>query len=192
MLQIVIVIADQMHSGKSTIAKHLEAKYGFERFALAYTIKEMTVALLLECGYSHKDAIDRCFGDKKELPIEILSTPQNPITARRVLQYTGTEYRDALFDPEVWLRILENKAKDKNKICIDDVRYVHEIEFFQKQGHEVKVIRVIRPDLSPLDFSLQHASEGGLVGFAADATLVNDDTIENLQQKVDREMEKFF
>ena len=58
-----------MGSGKSTIARHLEERHGFEIVSFATPIKYMTSGLLDAIGMNAEEVRARVYGDRKEEPI---------------------------------------------------------------------------------------------------------------------------
>lgn len=175
-------------SGKTTVAKAMrEMDSNLETISFATPLKEMVKCLFLSMGATEAEATALLYDDDlKNRPIPQLG--DGTITPRRLLQTLGTEWRN-MVDPDLWVNIALQKActlvEEGKNICIDDVRFPHEITCFQKgyfTGHEVIHLNIDRPGNSK---GLgQHASEAGLAGVTPDFQMFNDGTIEELKFKV--------
>ena len=110
------------------------------------------------------------------------------MTPRRLMQTLGTEWRN-MIDPDLWVNIALQKVcslvEQEKNICIDDVRFPHEVACFRKgyfTGYEVVHLNIDRPGNNK--GVGQHASEAGLVGVTPDLELLNAGTVEELVAKV--------
>jgi hypothetical protein len=106
------------------------------------------------------------------------------MTPRQILQLLGTEGIRALFGGDHFVKLMKTRVDQAIKeghhmVIMTDVRFEEEAQFILSQGGEV--IEVIRPSLESTD---QHASEQPLPRELISTTIVNDGTIEELQQKV--------
>ena len=80
------------------------------------------------------------------------------------------------------MKRLEEKLKGHDRVVIDDVRFLNEVEMIRRLGG--RVIRIDRP--GPNENT--HASENELNDFDGwDGVIVNDGTLEDLAERV-REM----
>lgn len=109
---VIIGIHGKMHSGKTTAANYLIDCHGYVRMSFGDTLKE---------------AANMIFN----IPMTELYSEKKSKYTRDVLQKLGTECCRAL-DPDVWVKALErkllerNKIDHKSKIVIDDVRFKNE------------------------------------------------------------------
>jgi hypothetical protein len=102
---------------------------------------------------------------------------------RTLLQWWGTEFRRSI-NPDYWVqRLTKRLAEEKPEIAlITDVRFLNEVQFCQKYG---EAIRIVRPGLIR-DTSLTpaHISESALANFHGwDDVIVNDSTLESLRAR---------
>lgn len=103
-----------------------------------------------------------------------------------ILQFWGTEFRRRLFNWNYWV----DKVKDvisqapERDYIIPDTRFKNEAEFIKSAGGEVW--KIIRPDYNNFDRNSSHKSEVDLDDWVFDVEIVNDGTIEDLYNKVDK------
>ncbi len=114
-----------MHSGKTTISKHLIEKHAFRRHSFAGPLK----ADLAHMGFS-ATAIE-----------------QKPAWMRSLMQAYGQARRAE--DPNHWSGIMEHVlAEEFGNIVIDDMRFPNEYEMLRKLGERpeimVQLVRVMR------------------------------------------------
>lgn len=162
-------------SGKDEIAKHLVAKHGFVRVAFADAMREDLLRLnpfVTESGLKLAGAVELHGWDtaKREYP-EI----------RRLLQVYGTEIGRETFGEQCWILRAESKIDEAihngSRVVVTDVRFKNEV----RRIHEwlgSHIWHVERPGHGPIN---AHASEQLDYAAIADATIMNDSTIENLQ-----------
>lgn len=117
-----IAFAGPMCSGKTFCAKYLERQYGFQRYALADSIKTLAYTYFATNGKTDND--------------------------RRVYQHIGASFRQ--IDPDVWIKTTLTKVDNAIKfnpnanIVVDDVRYVNEANIFAENGFAI--IKLTVPD----------------------------------------------
>lgn len=163
-------------SGKDTAAAALIAD-GYQRMAFADGVRELALAVdpLLESGPT------------EVWPSEFVAivgwhkAKQDP-SIRRLLQNIGKGVRD-IVGPQAWVDALDRRWRDAGRpdVVVTDVRYPNEAAWVKARGGVV--IRVDRPGVGPVN---GHESETLVGAIAADATVVNDGTPEELQAKVAR------
>jgi len=136
--------------------------------------------LLEFSGYSPLEIDDALFGEGKSKEFKIYGIGQG-ITHRELLQKTGTEYRQLLGLPNLWVDITVGiLAKDIGSefICvIDDWRFIEEYESISKFATEndIKVHTVcIRNAKAEAKYKSEHSSEGGLTNFKFDHIFWNN------------------
>lgn len=175
-------------SGKTTVARAMqELDPNLEIISFATPLKEMVKCLFQSMGMTSDIAGALTYdSDLKDLPI--LGLGDGTITPRRLMQTLGTEWRN-MIDPDLWVNIalgkVANLGEQGKNICIDDVRFPHEVACLRRgyfTSYEVIHLNVDRPGNSK---GLgQHASEAGLAGVTPDFQMFNDGTIEELKFKV--------
>ena len=159
-------------SGKTTAAKHLVNRHGFERVRFAGPLKDMMRAL----GLSDRE-ID---GDRKELPCDLLCGK----TPRWAMQSIGTEWGRQLIGADLWIRAWQaavDRLPAVVPVVVDDCRFPNEAAAIRAAGGFL--VAVERPGLS----AGQHVSEGQDLGPAV-ATVRNTGTVRELLAAVDVEM----
>lgn len=166
-------------SGKSTAAAALEG-IGYERLPFAGPLKRMVRSLLLDLGQSEEE-VERAMTSEKEEPCILL----NSVTPRRMMQTLGTDWGRQMIAADLWVRAWKGRALstlgDGCSIVVDDLRFWDEAQVVKDFGGVV--VRVLRPDGASSSFS-GHASEGGLEFWPFDHTIVNDGSIDDLQQQI--------
>ena len=119
----IIGIVGPKNSGKSEAAKYIANSKGYTVKSIATPIKQ----ILSIIGIPNKNL----FGtneDKNEL------LPGFNTTARKLLQYTGTEFgRDSLHK-DVWIDILIKNLDPNTSYVIDDVRFINEAKKIKALG----------------------------------------------------------
>jgi hypothetical protein len=71
-------------------------------------------------------------------------------------------------------------------VVIPDVRFQHEVDIIKSIGGSMW--KVVRPSLNNVDL---HPSETEMEKIVPDLTIINDNTIENLYNKIENECFKF-
>lgn len=170
----VIAFTGYLQSGKTNVAaKYLIDNYDFERLRFAGPLKAMMYAL----GLTEREVE----GDLKEQPCELLDGK----TPRYAMQTIGTEWGRQLISPNIWTNVLQRNAKailNKNGlVVIDDCRFFNEAVTIWDLTPDSLVIRILRPGHEP---NTTHASEAQ--NFTVDVEIINDGTIEEFEQKLDR------
>lgn len=95
------------------------------------------------------------------------------ISPRQAYQHFGTELCRNMLDENIWV-ILSNKQKDK--ICISDVRFPNECEGLINNGHDV--IRINRKSAKPVNI---HESESYIKTMKITAEYDNDGSLYDLE-----------
>jgi dephospho-CoA kinase len=175
-----IALTGKLRSGKDTLANHLYIKYGFSTAAFGDALKKNAHATFPW--------------------VSEFSKP------RALYQAYGQLMRQV--DSEVWIKHAEravsgaidfnvNTGADKVGVVITDLRQPNEYEWARANGFTI--IRVTAPDEDRLfraklagdDFNeadLEHETESHIDGFAVDAEIINNGTIDDLKRKVDEIM----
>jgi hypothetical protein len=170
-----IGIHGKPRAGKDTIASVLINEYGFLRYGPSVPVKATTAAMFnIPVEYLNDDNMKDKFNSFWGL------------TYRQMAQKVGKECSRDIFGEDFWMRHVEymlNHALPKynNGVVLADIRYENEVHWVRKQGGRVWFVeRKDRPTVS----NEQHAAEQGLSDNLADMILLNNGTIEELQQSV--------
>src|SRR6056297_526802 len=208
----IIGFAGKAASGKTTAAKHLQARLGdnIQVLPMASMLRREVEAFLRQVGAADKGAL--LYGDqqdklthfeinedraRQECPAwdgfvaenrDIQQHPgQTTLSVRRILQWWGTEYRRAQ-DPDYWTKAWEAalaELPDRNAhILVDDVRFRNEVDAVQRNGGVL--IRVERPGFNGAN---DHSSENCLDDFNSwNMILRNDGSLEQFLHQVENKV----
>jgi dephospho-CoA kinase len=176
-------------SGKSKVAAYLALMYNGVTRSFATPLKQIAISF----GFTESQ-IYGTQEQKKEIN-ELWN-----ISGREFMQKLGTEvFRESVpqIMPELhnpWRRIMEAKAQrlinDGTFVIVDDVRFIDEaILITQLKGILIRIVRDEQPtDKQPTNDKQikQHASEQQ--EFAVNFTIVNNGTLDELYDQVDKIM----
>lgn len=167
-----VLVHGLKESGKSTLADHLCAKYGYVRVKMAGPLKNMLRSLLRDAGVDDDKIEDYVEGDLKEVPIPSMSNR----TARQLMQTLGDEWRKMQAD-DFWVNIAEGKIKqlhaEGKRVIIDDIRYVVEFCRFAVFSPLNLVITRGPKHFEPIE-ETRHPGERGLPVSMFHAHFAND------------------
>lgn len=156
-------------AGKDSVAKMLQAAYGYRADSFAAPIYAALAAMF---GVSVQALQDR---ELKEAPWPALLGH----TPRHLLQTLGTEYGRDMIDRDIWLLLADQRRKATGRpTVISDVRFENEAAFIRKSGG--LLIHVKRDT----DQVHQHISESALDRDLAEITLDNDGTLHELRAQI--------
>mgnify|MGYP002507813318 CR=1 FL=1 len=174
----IIAITGLKRSGKNTLGSYIRDTYGFQEYAFAKPIKEVTSLLFgwtQEYMEEHKEEIDEVWG----------------VSPRQVMQYFGTEdfqYNFPKAFPEFekrvgrtfWVKKFEQLLQQNGdtNFVITDFRFPHEQEILSK--YNAVTIKVINPAIKATDL---HESESYIQKMKCDYNIMNDGTKEDLYEK---------
>ena len=172
----IIAISGYKGSGKTTAARYIAEKYGYEEYALATPLK---LALYVMFGFT-QDQLD---GDKKE---EV--DHRYAITPRQMLQTLGTEWGQytlsevsqtfkTVIGREIWVkRFYYMMWKPGKNYVISDIRFAHEIEAL-REIDDVKSVMIAGGQAG--DY---HESESRNI--LADVVIYNDGSVMDLFESI--------
>ena len=171
---VLIGLAGYAGTGKDTVRAMLE-ETGFTGFAFADPIRGMLRELLTSSGISDHYMDLRDF---KEMAI-----PELGMSYRHLAQTLGTEWGRSQA-PDFWLRIAkayldEQADSGRTHFVVSDVRFANEAQWVRDHGGVIW--RVERPEAVPVR---AHVSECELYHFAADVTLHNTGSLQDLRRTV--------
>lgn len=171
----IIAITGLKQSGKSTVAKYLNEKYGFIRInfkdALLHELKEFFPDLLAAEAKFHACTVDELLEKK-------------PGHIRQLLQNFGTELRRGEHK-DYWVKKWVDSVQKVKRVVVDDCRFLNEaeaIKFF-----EGNIVRVIRIGQEATD---NHSSETEMSRIIPDYVLVAEEgSPESLYAQIDKIVE---
>lgn len=185
--------------GKDTVGQYLVDNYGFTRMGFADKLKE-AVANLFNIKF---EQVDHFKSVKVQCTVyEDIETDDefkaggyyewSGYTWREFLQRFGTEMGRYTFGTNFWVDLWESqytalsvmKPDEFRRVVVTDVRFENEAaRILSSSGF---IAEVIRSGHSPDG----HASEAGLDEDLIDDLIINNGTVEELYQSVDRLMER--
>lgn len=157
-------------SGKDTAAAFLQAHIGGYRYAFADPLRAM-----LHAGFGI-DMNDPYWQERKEEPV-----PAFGVSPRKMMQTLGTEWGRKCVNEDVWLLLAKNQLYMRGPgMILTDVRFENEAAWVRKMnGVVIHVKRDAVPKVAA------HESESGVhVAELTDQLLMNDGTLEDLQQQI--------
>lgn len=157
-------------SGKDTVASFILAARGGYIYSFADPIR----AMLLPLGVDMRDPY---WLARKEEDIPAINA-----SPRRLMQTLGTEWGRSLIHPELWLTLATQRLINAGPgMIVSDVRFENEAEWVRsKRG---RIIHIERPDAQAV---AEHASEAGVERRPEDIYILNNESLDDLQQKVRR------
>jgi len=182
----IIGLSGYKRSGKDLVAAYLVKEHGFERKAFADPLKR-SVAALFNIPFSDVDRfkIDQTVDVTLAIHVhsgEYEAPPFSQMSFRELLQRYGTEAHREIFGMDFWLEytLPLGGYYPGRAIVVSDVRFENEANRIKELGGFVWFID--RPSVFPgADL---HASE--TFDFDEDLVVVNDGTIEELYEEVEK------
>ena len=158
---ILISLSGKKHSGKTTVAELISKHVNHDCEIVGW-------------ADALKDEVCKATGVSR---IELEIKKEN---FRLILQGWGTDFRRKQ-DPNYWIKPVSNRmlSCDKSLFIVHDTRFTNELQYIKDVGGYC--VRVVRPSDSQRD---NHASETELDGNTFDRVIVNNGTLEKLEQKV--------
>jgi len=185
---LLVGVTGEMRHGKSTLTAELVRRYGFVEYAFAQPLKH-------GCAVLFDFTDEQLYGEQKEQV-----DARWGITPRKVLQTVGTDlFRNLLhlYVPALRLKHtlwIENFIRwqslhKTSNVVVSDVRFVDECEIIHQMNGTV--VRIVRPSLSNrTDQKHAHASETAISMLPVDHTIVNDSSLDMLNEKIKECVEK--
>jgi len=165
-------VSGYARSGKDSIAQALVENLGYERRAFADAVR----ALALHVRPELRERVDAMGWEM------VKADPR----VRGLLQRLGVGAREVIGE-DVWVRAALRGVGPDGRVVVSDVRFPNEAEAVRGVGG--LLIRVERPGVGPVN---AHVTETAMDGWTDwDAILVNDGTLEDLQQAAVRLVQWF-
>lgn len=172
----IIGLSGYARSGKDTVAGMLIGIHRFERVSFADPIKDFIYelnpmwAIAFNGQYKRiSDYVDEYGWDEAKVNIPEI---------RELLQRLGVAARKHI-DESVWITSAFNKAKDKPRIVVTDVRFKNEAAKIKEAGGQIW--RVTRVGTKPAN---DHISEVDMDDWEFDATITNNSDMPNLIKQI--------
>lgn len=179
----IIGIAGYAGSGKDTVRKILETKYGFQGLAFADPLRK-ALETLNPIVDVNRGEITRYTQAVEKVGYQAAKEKFSEM--RRLLQVLGTEVGRDLFGPDVWVDALnvEWTKRGNPNLAISDMRFPNELDFVDDFGFSVWVER---PGVGPVN---AHVSDNGLKKTECDFWINNSGSLEDLESEVDAMLAK--
>lgn len=175
-------------AGKDTVGKILVAR-GYKRVAFADKVRAFALAINPIVGFTEyrEEGID-------DHTFTVTTGPQRlddlvggvgweaakqRAEVRGLLQRIGTDAGRRIMGSDVWVDLAFDGLDESDAVVATDVRFANEAHAIQARGG--LMVKVTRPGTEPVN---AHVSETGLESWPFDWTIVNDDSIQALEEKV--------
>lgn len=165
----VIGLTGRARVGKDTTARFITSVRGGYQYSFADPLRSM-----LKAGFGI-DMNDPYWQDRKEQIIPAIGK-----SPREMMQTLGTEWGRNMVSEDVWLTLAKQKLLSSGPgMVIADVRFDNEAEWVRAVGG-----RIIHVQRDQAERVKQHASEVGVAQLPGDGLILNNGTLEDLQDAV--------
>jgi hypothetical protein len=215
----IIGIGGEKQHGKDTVANYLVSKYGYTKKAFADRLKEICKISFPEVNIydeqnketpfeqpiaATKSQIESILDEVisghgyNRIPAEVITQIYNVFldkvcfrSVRDILQFVGTDILRNLIDEDFHYFTVANSFKSIENGVVSDCRFANErMNLHIQFSHRCRLIKVVRPSKEK-NSSSKHASENSLgKDEEYDHIIINDGTLEDLYNKVDKIMEE--
>lgn len=170
-------------SGKDVVADRLVEAHGFVKIGMSDALNEALIKLDPRVegehgvAYRYSTLIDYYgYTEAKAKFPEI----------RRLLRVLGTEVGRDLLGEDTWVRIVDNKIREKGvvgrrNVVVTGIRYPNELEMIKRYGAGV-AWWIDRPNHNTRS---EHTSDNALAETDFDRTIINNGTLDGLRALVD-------
>lgn len=153
----IVGLAGGKGCGKSSVARIMERKFGYEIMSFATPIKDMLRAMGLRDAELNDPVL-------KEIVLDEYGK-----SPREIMQLLGTEFARNMISEDIWVTAMKRKIAPGMKVVIDDVRFNNEAEFIRDSGGSVLEVKRTKLD----ENSDMHISEAGISEDLIDGTINN-------------------
>lgn len=167
----IVAFTGKKGSGKDTAAEALK-KIGYKHLSFADPLREITN---IAYGVTYEEMTDPILKEKKLDRYPFMSP-------RELLTKLGTQAFRDLIDQQTWVKALERRAREHEKVVISDLRFLNEEKMLR--ANQGLIIRIINPRKQDNDEFTNHRSETEMDGISPDYTINNSGTIEQLHHAV--------
>lgn len=166
-------------AGKDTVAEMIQKETGYLNYGLADPLYAMVKAGFMIDGKT-EEWQNR---ERKKSKIDWLSSDENEVSLRYLLETLGTEWGRDMVCKDLWLRIaFQVIKKEERGVIIRDIRFQNEVDWLDSVGGIL--VHIIRPNYVSKDASKNHVSNQLLDIREKDVTIMNDSSLEVLQKRV--------
>jgi hypothetical protein len=173
MIKLVGLYSSAPQSGKSTVANMLKNEYKFEIISFSSPLKYINVYILVEMGYTHREAVRLAYKDKEEI------IPELQKSSRHIQQTLGTNWGRRMINENIYVNIALRKIEKNKLYVIDDVRNPNEAMAVRQAGGEIWQIK-----RNTVVYNGTHPSEGLLDSIVFDRIIENNSTISCLNSRI--------
>lgn len=159
----IVGLAGGKGCGKSSVARIMERKFGYEIMSFAAPIKDMLKAMGLR---------DAELNDPVLKEIKLDEYGKSP---REIMQLLGTEFARNMIAEDIWVTAMKRKIAPGMKVVIDDVRFENEARFIRDSGGSVLEVKRTRLDAN----ADTHISEAGIPESLIDGIISNTSCYES-------------
>lgn len=186
--QVVGIYSPVPQQGKSTVAKYLKQKYGYQVVSFATPLKRMATQFLHAMGYSPFE-IDGFLSEGKSTRLAEIT-----VDTRHILQTLGTEWGRDCIHPDVWVLCWKRQVNSFLQMGIpvvcDDLRFINEYRALRHITPETAFWRITRSSF--YDQIASHPSEGFAENNSnvfIDAEIHNFHGLDDLTKQIDQVLE---
>jgi hypothetical protein len=180
---ILIALAGEAGSGKTTAARLLARHFGFTRASFADALKRSAAAAL---GVPVSLLEDSKRDQHYRVALLHDGDVIRELTVREFLQHYGSEAHREVFGPDFWTLALEAQLDlDGGRIVVDDLRTPNEARWVASLGGQV--YRVTNPRVCPSN-GLLHETELPLPDSLLDGEIRNNGSADDLLQQLERSL----
>lgn len=170
-------------SGKDTCANFIE-EFENKKVLRLYFSKILKDA----CKLLFNLTDEQLYGDKKEETLTNWKLHGQDVSPRKLLQWLGTDILRNQVDMDFFKKhMIENITKGIEEkydfILVTDVRFDNEAELITQLGG--KIYHIERPNNQKINLS-DHASEKGIKEELIHEKIINDSTLEDFKEKVNK------
>lgn len=171
-----ILLIGHINVGKTTMSNYLYNKYNFKSGALGYYVKLFYIKL-----FEILNGIDNKY---KTVSLEEINDRRIKEQHRPYLQDLSNKLVKPMFGNDTWLNMLKNDINNNLIDLIEDIRFKHEIDYIKNNVKDKKVI-IIRIK-SNREIKNNDVSEHDIDGIVPDFEIVNDGSIDEFYEKIDK------
>lgn len=173
----VIGITGYAQHGKNTVGDILVNNHDFIQLAFADKVKECALAIN-PIIFNHignniylNEYVSKLGWDEAKKHSEV----------RRLLQHVGTDMGRVILGQNIWIDLVMKQIESNKDYVITDVRFQNEVDAIHLAGGEIW--RILRPFYDN-NVGTRHISESGIDSLDTDRVIMNNGTIEDLENKV--------
>ena len=171
MNNLIVGLVGKVHSGKTTVEKHLVEKHQFKSLAFADHLKWL-------CSTYYNIPLEKFYVVNKEPQVRMLMQ----CTSDLVKYFKGAGY----FSQRLHTDLKSFQTLGYRRLVVTDVRYIEEYNMLRSLG--AKIIFIKRPNAEPIEYGANHSSETEMDKVAISyphVELMNDGTIDDMIDWVD-------